>query len=159
MILKKKFFGSKIRNMCVEKAKYFLENIKEDYIEDNHMQFRHFAIMFDRNMEFIYGTNRPCISRGKYSIHAEEDVLRRFSKLNNHKKKKYQIMILRVTDKGNLCDSRPCIHCLRLIKESGIRVVHYSTRNRDINREKITNMYDSIENKYSSGVRHLMKNR
>ncbi len=51
------------------------------------------------------------------------------------------ILVIRFSPSGiKLAESKPCKYCLVRIRNSGIKLVHYSTRNGDIKSEKTKHM-------------------
>lgn len=75
---------------------------------------------------------------GKTSLHAEMDILQKMSK------KKIitgDMIVIRINNQGNLCNSRPCKYCIyRLQKLSNIRFIYYSNKDGEIVREKLSQM-------------------
>ena len=86
------------------------------------------------------------------TIHAEVGALKellsfvncRLKNLKNMKplKKlsKYSIVVLRVNSNGKLLNSKPCYHCLQILKKIGISKIYYSTEDGEIEVQKIKNM-------------------
>ncbi len=62
------------------------------------------------------------------SLHAEIDA---YNKIKNckHVPKKMDLFVIRITNGGNLAESRPCYHCIDILSKSrlDIRDVYYST--------------------------------
>jgi hypothetical protein len=63
-----------------------------------------------------------------------------YPKNGNAKKKKYDLIVIRVIDNDELGNSRPCFNCLRLMKLVGIRKVYYSVSPDKIVGEKVSKM-------------------
>lgn len=55
-------------------------------------------------------------------------------------RKKYDILVIRVTADGELANSRPCNHCIMTMREMGIRRVFYSDGKGNIVSEKVDEM-------------------
>ena len=65
--------------------------------------------------------------------------------------KKLVMYIIRITADGELADSRPCIHCLKMMKNNMIKKVVYTTFGGEI---KIENINDISTQHISCGFRH-----
>lgn len=78
------------------------------------------------------------------SDHAEYNAISslkpnlKIGKLYNHNK--IDIAVIRINKKGELCNARPCMNCLYIMKSNGFRYVYYSINNNTIIREKIIYM-------------------
>ncbi len=85
--------------------------------------------------------------------HAETEAL---SKIKMNSRKKYDLLVVRLTRSGKLSSSRPCFHCLCKLEKSGVKIrhVYYSTQDGTIAREKFTEMKDSPLTYISSGHRN-----
>ena len=57
------------------------------------------------------------------SLHAEYLALRKLPRTGRN----LSIVSIRLTEAGKLCMSRPCSHCLHMIRLAGIKHVYYST--------------------------------
>lgn len=57
------------------------------------------------------------------SLHAEYLALRKLSRPGRN----LSIVSIRLSEAGKLCMSRPCSHCLHMIRLAGIKYVYYST--------------------------------
>lgn len=68
------------------------------------------------------------------SLHAEQSAL---LNLDWNNLKGYSILVLRVSDTGKLCSSRPCLMCSKLLKHVGIQNIYYSTSSGEIIKEKL----------------------
>lgn len=60
--------------------------------------------------------------RNRIVNHAEQNVLHRFKNLFG-----CILFVIRVVRENQVADSKPCFHCTKLIKESGIKKVCFST--------------------------------
>jgi hypothetical protein len=65
------------------------------------------------------------------------------------------IIVIRINNKGELCNSRPCIECLDILKMIGIKSIYYSNDNGNIIEEKVKFM-KSIH--LSTMARQYLKN-
>lgn len=63
-----------------------------------------------------------------------------YPKNGNAKKKKYDLIVIRLIDNDELGNSRPCFNCLKLMKLVGIRKVYYSVSPDKIIGEKVNKM-------------------
>jgi hypothetical protein len=63
-----------------------------------------------------------------------------YPKGGNTKKKKYDLIVIRVMNSDELGNSRPCFNCLKLMKLVGIRKVYYSVSPDKIVGEKVSKM-------------------
>jgi hypothetical protein len=61
-------------------------------------------------------------------------------KIIKRKISRYSILVLRVNNKGQLLNSKPCLHCLGILKLYGLNKIYYSNNNGIITEEKIKNM-------------------
>lgn len=93
------------------------------------------------------------------SQHAEETVLYNYEKRKFlHKKipvRKLHLIVIRVNSMGDLCESKPCQNCLRLLRQYGIRKVTYSTTNGLLITEKIATMESTPSVGYRSAERMM----
>jgi hypothetical protein len=58
----------------------------------------------------------------------------------DQKLKKLDIIVIRVNTIGRMFNSRPCSHCLNMMKSTGIRRVHYSNELGEIVTESVKDM-------------------
>lgn len=93
--------------------------------------------------------------------HAEENVLARYNKLlekvdaKSYKKRKLCLLVIRINAQGELTESKPCSHCVEVLKEYGIRKVSYSTKEGIIVSESLETMITSPSVGYRSVERAL----
>lgn len=87
------------------------------------------------------------------SKHAEENVLSKFFKSNNKIKSrsKLQIVVIRIDANENLTNSKPCNHCIEIMRSYGVRKVTYSTKEGTC----ITESINIISGHISSGYRSI----
>ena len=77
------------------------------------------------------------------SDHAEYNAISSFKpnlKIGKLYNNKIDIAVIRINKKGELCNARPCMNCLYIMKSNGFRYVYYSINNNTIIREKILYM-------------------
>ncbi len=69
------------------------------------------------------------------------------------------MIVVRYSNDGQLCQSRPCYHCLRTLTNSNIRIknVYYSVKD-GICKEKFSEMFASDLTSVSSGMRRRNRN-
>jgi cytidine deaminase len=60
--------------------------------------------------------------RNRIINHAEQNILSRFKNLFG-----CFLFVIRVVKENKVADSKPCFHCIKLIKECGIKKVCFST--------------------------------
>jgi deoxycytidylate deaminase len=90
------------------------------------------------------GENKPVSWCEHLSIHAEMDAMKKIDK-----KKTHNLLVLRFSSNGKLCESKPCHHCIMKLKKLKINKVYYSKEDENVVCEKIHEM----NNKKSSGYR------
>jgi deoxycytidylate deaminase len=111
------------------------------------------------------------LCRGQYipSLHAEQRALLSYYglKINynsykgwyfydpDYKAKKIEVAVVRVTRNGDFANARPCRKCVAMMKDLGVKRVHYSSgMNEEIITENIRDMF-SIND--SSSARHFAR--
>lgn len=91
------------------------------------------------------------------SHHAEQDVLDNYEKRKFLYKKipvrKLHLIVIRVNNAGDLCESKPCQNCLKLLRDYGIRKVTYSTQEGLLVTENIAHMESTPSVGYRSAER------
>ena len=95
--------------------------------------------------KIISGENKPVSWCQHLSIHAEMDAMK---KIRNNKKK-LNLLVVRFSQTGKLCESKPCHHCIQKLKSLKLDKVFYSREDESIVCEKITTMH----NRKSGGYR------
>ena len=92
------------------------------------MYRRHGAILTSGSKILAIGKNCYRPHSTGYTIHAECSAL---AKVKVSKVSKFKngltIYVVRINEHGNLCDSKPCWHCLQEMIKSGIGKVIFST--------------------------------
>ena len=95
------------------------------------------------------------------SLHAEENALIKYKERYNRKEKnnicvrKLHIVVIRINKNNELIDSKPCTHCVFVMKEHGIRKVSYSTNDGIIIKENINNIVPSESSGYCAANRAM----
>lgn len=124
---------------------------------------QHFAFVgksldrLDTTTRISYNCSRPnCLK----CIHAEENAIKRFLRDNDlynnissrkgkkNKKIKVDLLVVRVSENGQLKNSKPCRNCVEMIfgmKRINVDNVYYSNVNGEIVCEKFKNLYNNIE--------------
>lgn len=93
------------------------------------------------------------------STHAEINALNKLKdKKINLKRKKFDLLVVRLSKTERLGESRPCYHCLHKLEQSGVKIqnIYYSTRDNIIVKEKFNQMKESEKTTFSSGYRRSM---
>jgi len=88
-----------------------------------HMRYSHGAALYNGDHVISVAHNRP-LRHGKFSIHAEDAVVRKIPKHIN--RRKLVIVVIRVNNFGRLRNSKPCEECQYYLRRAGIRRVLYS---------------------------------
>ena len=55
---------------------------------------------------------------------------------------KFNVLVVRISITGELCDSKPCCMCVNLMKMNGIKKVYYSDTNGNICCQKVSQISD-----------------
>jgi deoxycytidylate deaminase len=86
------------------------------------------------------------------SLHAEIDA---YLKLDGYYKSiDLDMVVVRFTKDGRLIQSRPCYHCLKTLRGSGLSIKNvYYSKDGEMHKEKFCDMLDSPLTKISSGMR------
>ena len=109
----------------------------------------------------FYGNNINKISNKRSSIHAEINALDRYLK-NPIKHKKINIIVIRINNIGQLCNSKPCYHCIVEMYKKYSRIIkniYYSDSNGKIQKTNIYDLYDNCNSCYISKYRSKLKLR
>jgi len=92
-------------------------------------RFHHGCIIYNKKHIISTGSNKKrsngiLAKYGYYNclLHAESDAI---LKADRNELKGASLLVIRI-GKSKLCNSKPCSHCMALIKESGIKEVYYS---------------------------------
>ncbi len=102
---------------------------------------------------------KPCINTDRsiyrgfhnFSLHAEANaILNLYGKdlsyipnsknFNVKNQKKCDLLVIRVNNNGELCNSRPCINCLKMMKDVKIKRVYYINNNKELVSEQVKDM-------------------
>lgn len=103
-------------------------------------------------------SNRPMHPSVPISTHAEIDALQKlkFEYIKKQKRLYMNLLIVRISKSGLFGMSAPCYHCLCRLKEAkfvNIKDVYYCGENREIIRQKFSDMIPDKHGYVSSGYR------
>ena len=115
------------------------------------------------NNPFIIGENCNKSFRGnkKIKTHAEMNALQKLKRLITYgkiKNKKMDLIVLRATKNGMLCDSAPCYHCTQMLSiNTCIRInnLYYSCGDNTITCIKFKDWVSMGTKHVSKGWKHL----
>lgn len=144
-----------VRNLYCEAEESTLQHRLAAAVVQNNKQLSSSCCNVDRNL-----------CRGKYtpSVHAEARALLSYygnkiyySKYRgwcfydeDYRARKINIMVIRVNRNGNLANSRPCRGCCKMMRDLGVKRVHYSSgKGHEIVTENVRDML-SIQDSSSS---------
>lgn len=102
---------------------------------------KHGAVLFYKNNIETIAFNEY---DSKYTTkHAEQECINKYkNKIRKYKKdkKKFNLLVIRLSTQNKLLNSKPCIECCRVLKESGIiNKIYYSNENGIITTKRINN--------------------
>ena len=105
----------------------------------------------------IVGVNR--MVRIGVSEHAEMNAVR-LNKTLQFSTEKCNMLVVRLSNTGQIGESRPCCQCLQRLQKysSNIKWVYYSTSEGRIVREQLRYMLDSEKTYVSYGERRRLRN-
>jgi len=86
--------------------------------------------------------------------HAEEAAIDKYSSIKGRKRipsRKLRMVVVRIDSKGKITESKPCSHCVEVMRSYGIRKVTYSTKEGVF----ITESLDDIVTQQSVGYRSV----
>ena len=91
------------------------------------------------------------------TLHAEMDA---YQKLQPYYKSiDLDMIVVRFTRDGQLRQSRPCYHCIKMLSNSGLSIKNvYYSRDGDMHKEKFCDMMHSPLTQVSSGMRNKAAN-
>lgn len=96
------------------------------------------------------------------ACHAEENALHKYHScagVRGRKKitpRKLHMVVIRINSEGNLTESKPCSHCVDVMKSYGIRKVTYSTKNGALVTERLSTIITQPSVGYRSVERSLI---
>jgi deoxycytidylate deaminase len=122
-------------------------------------------------MDKPYCNTSQCTYKKVYygSLHAEaRAILNFFGKdliyskkkgwiVNTKRTKKLDLIVIRINNLNQICNSRPCINCLNMMKAVGIRKVYYSVLN-DIICENVKDMFSIQKSFVTKKLEKITKN-
>lgn len=85
--------------------------------------------------------------------HAEEHAIQKYNFKRHKKCKKLHLVVVRVDDNGELCNSKPCSNCVQVLKNNNIRKVTYSVDDGGY----VTMKTKNIQGEASSGHRTIQE--
>lgn len=110
------------------KLKWFQLAAKLAKLSDHHTH-KHGAVLVYKNRVVSLGFNQmKSHSKSSHpfkSVHAEDSAIRTANKIN----KGSVLYVYRENKKGILAESRPCQHCLKMLRSIGITQIYYSINN------------------------------
>jgi len=129
-----------------------------------------------KNLKGVGNELKEHINRRGLSKHAEENALMRYYSTckSNYRRyldgnrsyvnckrninipiRKLKIVVIRTNSYGELLDSKPCSHCVNVMKSYGIKKVIYSTKSSDNTQCMITESIATIVSRPSVGYRSI----
>lgn len=112
-------------------------------------------MFYDPNMRNIIRVRDEIYKKKELvlSKHAEENVLYNFYKRNHRRKiitRKLVLVVIRINANGKMIDSKPCSHCLDMMKYYGVKKVIYSDTNGSLSTDTIKHMSCISSNGYNA---------
>lgn len=106
--------------------------------------------------KLAYGMSNTIKQYNTPSLHAEMDA---FGKLRPYYlSHNLDLIVVRFSETGKLCSSRPCFHCLERLNTMGIKIGYvYYSNDGEIFKEKFSQMMESELTSISSGMKRLGK--
>ncbi len=95
--------------------------------------------------KIVSGENKPVSWCEHLSIHAEMDAMKKIKS----KRKQLNLLVVRFSNSGKLCESKPCYHCIEQLKKLNLNKIYYSKEDESIVCEKLSMM----KNRRSGGFR------
>lgn len=110
----------------------------------------HIACIFNGNNILSYGINKYYINNTFGTTHAEFNALNNLYNKSKNKKhlKNIDLLVIRMTLRGKLCLSKPCLNCIlnmiNLPKKKGyiIKNIYYSDSNGNIIMTTLNKLYE-----------------
>ena len=92
--------------------------------------------------------------------HAEENALDRYKKLiertgTKYTTRKLHLTVIRINARGELTESKPCSHCVAVLRDYGIRKITYSTKEGTLVTESLQTITSQPSVGYRSAERAL----
>lgn len=94
---------------------------------------------------------------GLLAYHAEENAINKYFSNLSYKNKKHiprrklHIIVIRINNNAQLLESKPCSHCVEVMRSYGIRKVTYSNKNGEL----VTELLNDIKSESSLGYRSI----
>ncbi len=113
-------------------------------------------VVSGRGKKVAIGKNSTIKQYNLPSLHAEIDAYHKLS--NYYASQELDMFVVRFSNDGKLCESRPCYNCLRTLYGTNIRIknVYYSTKGHIV-KEKFSNMLESNLTKLTSATRRKLR--
>lgn len=73
------------------------------------------------------------------------------------KKEAYNLLVVRVSANGQLCDSKPCCMCVNLMRLHGVKRVYYSNVDGEMCCQKISQLTEEIDGHFTHGLRLMIQ--
>lgn len=116
--------------------------------------------------KIVIGENsdKPLYSNKKIKTHAEMDALNKVKgliKCQKIKKNKMNLVVIRVSKLGNLCESAPCFHCTQELTNNNhiqINKLYFSRADGSITCVKFNNWVNCGTSHVSKGWKRLARN-
>jgi len=122
----------------------------------------HYCIILSGNGKYCrkkvaFGSNKTIKQYNTPTLHAEIDAIKKLDPY--YAIRGVDLIVIGLTRDGTMCKSRPCYHCLRTLKESGIRVknIYYSDTGEKIRKERFIKILDNPLTYISSGMRKKLQ--
>jgi hypothetical protein len=121
----------------------------------NILETQHYAYAISPTNHII--CNGINMNFNNISKHAEYDLINKLNRIPYVKNNRIDILVIKLSKNGYLGSSKPCMHCLNIMYKSKckIRYIYYSNNNREIVREKFTQIdtdHISMGNKWKLGL-------
>jgi hypothetical protein len=103
--------------------------------------YNHVALVIEKNRQrqqfWGENSNKRLFSNHKITTHAEVAALNKFLAIHSLKQKKIKkidIIVIRINKTGHLCESKPCMNCMKILRNSGVYIdnIYCSTAIRTI---------------------------
>ena len=136
-----------------------IDKMKIHSLKSN-LRSKHCACLVKKNNEIVCITvnDYAPINHIECSIHAEVSIHRELNKkyIKNFNRNKYNLWVIRYSNKNGLVHSKPCSKCIKYMKKNMYYVdnVIYSNKKGGLTSEKI---YDIESNHISIGFKNLIK--
>ena len=101
----------------------------------------------------VFGQNSLIKQYNTPTLHAEIDAYKKLPRY--YLSLDLDMIVVRFSKEGKLCQSRPCYHCLETLTRAGISIKNvYYSKDGEIQKEKFGDMMNNELTSISSGMRH-----